>query len=190
MKNLNEMTSKELKEIAKELHIANWWTLRKEVLIEKIEEATAEADEEEIEDEDQDEESIALAQYRTGWAKYTKKWLSADEFIKLFRENEIILNEDGELEVLNDELMLSTSKVDEEDQNEESADPEENDEDDEDEEEETETLKPKRGALIEFDGKAQNICAWGRELGISPNTLYGRLYKMGWTVERAFTTKK
>ena len=47
---------------------------------------------------------------------------------------------------------------------------------------------PKRGALIEFEGKAQNICAWGKELGISPNTLYGRIYKMGWSVERAFTT--
>ena len=48
--------------------------------------------------------------------------------------------------------------------------------------------QPKRGALIEFDGKAQNICAWGEELGISANTLYGRIYKMGWSVERAFTT--
>lgn len=48
---------------------------------------------------------------------------------------------------------------------------------------------PKRGALIEYDGRAQNICKWGEELGISPNTLYGRIYKMGWTVERAFTTR-
>ena len=48
--------------------------------------------------------------------------------------------------------------------------------------------KPKRGQLIEFEGKSQNICAWGKELGISPNTLYGRMYSMGWSVERAFTT--
>lgn len=48
---------------------------------------------------------------------------------------------------------------------------------------------PKRGALIEWNGKAQNICAWAEELGISANTLYGRIYKLGWTVERAFTTK-
>lgn len=47
----------------------------------------------------------------------------------------------------------------------------------------------KRGALIEWNGKAQNICKWGEELGISPNTLYGRIYKMGWTVEKAFTTR-
>lgn len=54
---------------------------------------------------------------------------------------------------------------------------------------ENQVLAPKRGQLIEYDGKAQNICAWAKELGISANTLYGRLYKMGWTVERAFTTK-
>lgn len=48
---------------------------------------------------------------------------------------------------------------------------------------------PGRGAMIEYDGKSQNICKWGEELGISPNTLYGRIYKMGWSIERAFTTK-
>lgn len=53
---------------------------------------------------------------------------------------------------------------------------------------EYEQPKPKRGALIEFNGKAQNICAWGEELGISPNTLYGRIYKMNWPVDKAFTT--
>lgn len=49
-------------------------------------------------------------------------------------------------------------------------------------------LTPKRGALIEFNGEEKNICAWAEELGISPNTLYGRIYKLGWSVERAFTT--
>lgn len=49
---------------------------------------------------------------------------------------------------------------------------------------------PKRGALIEWNGKAQNICKWAEELGISANTLYGRLYKLGWTVDKAFTTKR
>ena len=48
---------------------------------------------------------------------------------------------------------------------------------------------PKRGALIEFNGKSQNICAWAKELGVSANTLYGRLYKLGWSVEKAFTKK-
>lgn len=48
--------------------------------------------------------------------------------------------------------------------------------------------KPKKGAQLEFDGRSQNICAWAKELGISANTLYGRIYKMGWSVEKAFTT--
>ena len=51
-----------------------------------------------------------------------------------------------------------------------------------------EKATPKRGALLAFNGKEQNICAWTKELGISANTLYGRIYKMGWTVEKAFTT--
>lgn len=51
------------------------------------------------------------------------------------------------------------------------------------------TAKPKRGALLEYDGRAKNICAWAEELGISANTLYGRIYKMGWSIEKAFTTK-
>lgn len=51
-----------------------------------------------------------------------------------------------------------------------------------------ETKSGGRGALIEYNGEAKNICAWAKELGISANTLYGRIYHMGWTVERAFTT--
>ena len=47
--------------------------------------------------------------------------------------------------------------------------------------------KPKRGALIEYNGKAQNICAWAKELNKSANTLYSRIYKLGWPVHKAFT---
>lgn len=45
----------------------------------------------------------------------------------------------------------------------------------------------KRGAKIEYNGKAQNICAWAKELGVSANTLYSRIYILGWDVEKAFT---
>lgn len=51
-----------------------------------------------------------------------------------------------------------------------------------------EKKSPGRGALLEFNGKAQNICAWAKELGISANTLYGRIYKMNWSIEKAFNT--
>jgi hypothetical protein len=40
MKNLNEMTSKELKEMAKGLKVANWWNLKKSELIAGIEAAS------------------------------------------------------------------------------------------------------------------------------------------------------
>lgn len=36
MKNLEKMTSKELKALAKELHVANWWNLNKASLIDGI----------------------------------------------------------------------------------------------------------------------------------------------------------
>lgn len=45
-----------------------------------------------------------------------------------------------------------------------------------------------KNAQLEYNGRSQNICAWAKELGISANTLYGRIYKMGWPVEKAFET--
>lgn len=57
-------------------------------------------------------------------------------------------------------------------------------------EEKTASVKPKRGQLIEYNGKSQNICAWAKELGVSANTLYGRLYRLGWPVEKAFAGGK
>lgn len=74
-----------------------------------------------------------------------------------------------------------------------------NDQDDQDDQEDkpadtdgkSEQVKrpaPKKGAQLEYDGRSQNICAWAKELGISANTLYGRIYKLGWSVEKAFTT--
>lgn len=48
--------------------------------------------------------------------------------------------------------------------------------------------QPKRGAKIEYNGKSQNIYTWSKELGISVNTLYARIYFLGWSVEKAFTT--
>lgn len=132
MKNLNEMTVTELKKMAKEMKISNWWNLKKEVLIKKIEENKKSA-------------------------KPAMRMMTADEIAKL----------NGKKPKVEKQPELKLEGV-----------------------EEIEQPKPKRGALIEYNGKAQNICAWGKELGISPNTLYGRIYKMGWSVERAFTTKK
>lgn len=117
MKKLEEMKSKELRELAKEMKVPNWWNMNKATMI----------------------------------AEITK-----------LQEHEVVA-EETPVEEPENEVVEETNTE--------------------------EKLVPKRGALIEWNGKAQNICAWGKELGISPNTLYGRIYKMGWSVEKAFTKK-
>lgn len=148
MTNLNEMKSKELKEMAKELGVKNWWTLKKNELIEEI--AFAIADK-----EDQGEE------------------VNVDEIAETAAESS-----QDDAEAIETESH-ETNQDAQENATESNVD---------DPEHAEEKPTPKRGALLAFNGKEQNICAWGKELGISPNTLYGRIYKMGWTIERAFTT--
>jgi hypothetical protein len=41
--------------------------------------------------------------------------------------------------------------------------------------------------LITFRGKTQCRAAWAEELGIPPNRIRDRLYKLGWSIERALT---
>jgi hypothetical protein len=41
---------------------------------------------------------------------------------------------------------------------------------------------------IEFNGRIQNVKQWADELGIENSTLWCRLFKFGWTVDKAFTT--
>lgn len=252
MKNLNEMTAKELKEIAKEMKISNWWNLKKAVLIEKIEEAQNMTEEEKQEIADQKaKEDKLFEHYSKNWAKYGPKndWV---KFLEKYNAGKIELVEDifGEeteveeqqveednlvsmpgidkLEELKNEYAQHTS-VDEEVKpfvytDEDGTEWEDyeigekiknwsekkkaaftevyNGLDDFDVDkwskewdkehygiEPKDKPTPKRGALIEWNGKAQNICKWGEELGISPNTLYGRIYKMGWSIEKAFTTR-
>lgn len=281
MKNLNEMTAKELKEIAKEMKISNWWNLKKAVLIEKIEEARNMTEEEKQEVADQKaKEDKLFEHYSKNWAKYGPKndWV---KFLEKYKAGKIELVEDifGEEPEVEEEPEIEEQQVEEE----KKPEPKKNngwekiakenidnaydwiiggyensildgemtrEEVDEwiaknavetiyneaittrytggscggnaptemrfatkewcvkyivellkregykvDYNVEVEPKKeghkptPKRGALIEWNGKAQNICAWGKELGISPNTLYGRIYKMGWSIEKAFTTR-
>lgn len=96
MLNYESMTSKELKEIAKEKKVKNWWNLKKEEII------------------------IELKKF---------------EVPNLQPKSEII---------------------------------------------------KKRGQMIEYNGRSQNICTWARELGISANTLYYRIYYKKLSIEEAF----
>lgn len=263
MKNLNEMKVAELKEIAKEMKISNWWNLKKDVLIKKIEEVQNMTDEEKQAIADQKaKEDAAIAEYTKNWAKYTKRY-NVLEFIEKWRSGEIVLESEVEQHIEEEtEEIIEEEKVEIQEEKaaeketkkqikkkeekhvepfvytDENGDEWEDDEigemiskwseekkaafteyfnevflgnggfeahsDDEfdiwssqydsehpaepKEKKEGHKPTPKRGALIEFDGRSQNICAWGKELGISPNTLYGRIYKMNWSVEKAFTT--
>lgn len=178
MKNLREMKVTELKEMAKEMRISNWWNLKKEKLIEKIEEKQNRSDEEKAaEAKQREEEERLLDIYDKNWSSYGPKYDPID-FLNKVKSGEIIL-EDEEPKAKEDQQpeLVPMPGIDK------FADFKK-----EHEETSATVLTPKRGALIEYDGRSQNICAWGEELGISPNTLYGRLYKMGWSVERAFTT--
>lgn len=159
---MEKKTTKELKVIAKELSVKGWWDMKKADLIKAIEEA----------------EQKVMAIYDKNWRKYSQTY-DPIKFIENFRAGKIVL-EDEEPEVEENLVPMPGADIDPEEGRErgrrQSIEKPET------------TLTPKRGALIEYDGRSQNICTWGEELGISPNTLYGRLYKMGWTVERAFTT--
>lgn len=45
------------------------------------------------------------------------------------------------------------------------------------------------GEQYTYNGKTMFLSEWSRETGISLDTLRARILKMGWTPERAFTTK-
>lgn len=46
-----------------------------------------------------------------------------------------------------------------------------------------------RNRNYEYNGKIQNISQWAREIGISVDTLYARLVKLNWPIEKALTLK-
>jgi hypothetical protein len=46
----------------------------------------------------------------------------------------------------------------------------------------------RRNSPLTYNGKTQNRVMWAREKGLSPDTLYSRLYVLGWSVEKALNT--
>jgi hypothetical protein len=50
-------------------------------------------------------------------------------------------------------------------------------------------LDRKIGELIEFDGKSLTLCQWAEYMDIPVSTLYCRLNKLGWSIEKALTSK-
>lgn len=45
-------------------------------------------------------------------------------------------------------------------------------------------------ALVTYNGKTQGLAEWARELGVKHSTLYYRIYKRGWSLERALVPNK
>lgn len=211
MKDIREMKLTELKQVAKSLHIKDWWTKKKAQLIEEIEELqNASTEELEAAAEEDEKEKAAVEEYTKHWPRYTKRH-NVREFLEKWRKGEIVLeseeaaiNEEiekgeqahaeeiskiGKEELPDGELTDSRSEQTSDQDNINDQEEPENATENESEAQNDAPLKPKRGALIEYNGKSQNVCAWAKELGISANTLYGRLYKLGWTVEKAFSKK-
>ena len=46
----------------------------------------------------------------------------------------------------------------------------------------------RRNCLIKYDGKTQCLSAWAEETNIGKDTIWGRLYKLGWSPEKTLTT--
>ena len=189
MINLNELKTTELKQLGKQFQLKGWWNMKKEELISTIEKVVSASDEAlEILNE-YEKEKAAIEEYIANWTKYTKRH-NVSEFLEKWKSGEIVLESekaaaDSEQAEAPESRSEDTSDVEHRNIQDEPENAIEN----ESEAPEHTPIKPKRGALIEFNGKSQNICAWGKELGISANTLYGRIYKLGWSVEKAFTKK-
>lgn len=188
MANLNEMTSKELKELAKELKVKSWWSLSKAALIEEIEKIQNASEEETAERNEQlAKEDKLFEHYSKNWTKYGPKnnWT---DFLKKYNAGKIELIEDifaesseqaNEEPVESIEEMVGQDTIEEQERDEKSFEAE----------------KPKekksrgaKGKQIEFNGKSMNLNDWAKELGMTRQTLYARLYIQNWDVEKAFTT--
>lgn len=50
------------------------------------------------------------------------------------------------------------------------------------------TAKKPRGKMIEYNGESKNLNQWAKELGLSGQTLFARIYISNWPIEKAFTT--
>ena len=46
----------------------------------------------------------------------------------------------------------------------------------------------RRNVVITYNGKTQTLLEWVEELGLDYKRVHNRLFKLGWTFERAITT--
>lgn len=229
--NIENMTAKELKEMAKELKVKNWWNLKKAELIAAIQEAQNEsedteevADEEVIAENEETAQNDADTSENNGWEEIAKENIKyAYEWI--VGENENALQDEDEdsdaykasynylhsgNEIMEDiyheaitteygpgysggkapsEMRFAGKKFCKEYITELlKKDGYMKDEPAEEPAEEEKPAKKPRGKMIEYNGESKNLNQWAKELGLSGQTLFARIYISNWPIEKAFTT--
>lgn len=148
--NIENMTSKELKAMAKELKVKNWWNLKKAELITAIQ--SIQNDTEDAEETTNEESIVEEENVSEDYTIVTKNSNGGVTVIAECHHEDITQNV-------------------------------------QDDSEETEKpAKKSRGKMIEYNGESKNLNQWAKELGMSGQTLFARIYISGWTVEKAFTT--
>ena len=160
---MNNMTTKELKAMAKELKVKNWWNLKKDELIAAIEAAQNEsgsADDTTTADVTADTQEAAQNEPET-----TE---STDEDES---------NDDNVSESVQDEPESAPApKAAKHSAKKKSAS-------------DTNQNKPdKKQNLITYNGETKNLSQWAKELGMPGQTLFARIHISKWPVEKAFTT--
>ena len=167
MKKLNEMTTAELKKVAKDLGIKGYSKMKHNEIATAINETGVDLDEfyanqpeasETTEKVEKKLKTTYLGEIPEDWSK--KK---VNAWKKHYRE---FFAEGGEtVEEVTEEMEAWSPEYD------------------------AEADKPKSTKrTFEYNGKTQSLHAWAKELGITPQTLYGRIVIKGMTVEQAIET--
>lgn len=173
MKKLNEMTTAELKKVAKDLGIKGYSKMKHNEIVEAINETNVDLEEfyankaettestettETAETVEKKPKTTYLGEIPEDWPK--KK---VNAWKKHYRE---FFAEGGEtVEEVTEEMEAWSPEYD------------------------AAANKPKTTKrTFEYNGKTQSLHAWAKELGITPQTLYGRIVIKGMTVEEAIET--
>ena len=168
---MKNKTIKELKEIAKELHVKNWWSLNKAKLIEEIKKIQDLSDEEKekVKEETKQEQEL-FEHYQKYWKKYGPKndWV---KFLKDYKAGKITLIEEEEAPKTQFKAPTAQSKeVSEESKQNNKAEAK---------------RANKKLTELTYKGETKSIRAWAEDLGMPWPTLYDRVNRNGWSVEDA-----
>ena len=204
MKNLNEMKSIELKQLAKNNKVPSWWSLKKDELIAALEEVLNNNEAEEVEaatiEEPIEVEELEEVEEATEEVKIPEGYEATviDNTIVMVSRNEYAEADEDIAEDESDEPETSEDESNEPDEDTDAlqAELEEVERQIAELQARKKEIKAKmkksktssHEKLIEYNGKNQSLTAWAKELGFKGQTLFGRIYEMGWSVEKAFTT--